>query len=342
MPAAQSRAGGSVGSIPGVGTSAGVGAWGGTFKSLLSGAPHANITKVKVATPERGEFGTPNAPPVMGMPQKGDYGLDANDALHARQEMGRARGEATTAQKGFLNPTGTSAFKNLMGLANERTAAQEGEVARGAKDASSRRGYSAGFEDSARGAQADRMAALATTGFEGAEMVRKTEGEHYGQAMDAFSKLNASYTDAQATGNTAYARDLTQTRIADAQNRLSTMDLNQRQQLAYGDSLNQARQLQAQLDEQFNKDLIDNNRYIQGQQQIAAQLAAQMAALGERAREFDVGAKQFEEGRSDAELERARLRRERGVNPTSGEHYGSANPVGRIGGAPGHTFGGLV
>lgn len=262
-----------------------------------SGAPNAPIKPPKVQTPNRADFGGPAATPTIGMPNRGDYGLGAADVTRAQTGLNQAAGEASSAATGFRDPTHTGAFQNLMGLAGEQTAAQASEVSRHAKDASSRRGYSGGFEDTARGAQSDRMSALASAGFAGAESVRAQEGEQYGRAIGAFTALQDSYNQAMVTGNTEFARDLTQTRIEQAHTALGTMDLNQRQQLAYADSLNQARQLQAQLDEAYNHDLIDNRRYIQEQGQVAAQLQAQLAALTEHQREFDISA-----GQSDREL----------------------------------------
>jgi len=191
------------------------------------------------------------------------------------------------------------AFKSLMSLANERTGAQESEIGRHAADAAQRRGYAGGFEDSAASAQADRMSALATAGFEGAAQVRQEESDHYGKAIGAFAQLQDSYNQAKSAGDIAYARDLTQTHISQAEANLHALDLNSQQGLAYAGAVNDAKRLQAQLDADFNKDLIDNNRYIQGQQQIAAQLMlqresiaaqerAQDKTLAARKREFDI------------------------------------------------------
>lgn len=256
--------------------------------------------------PSRGDFGTPGATPTIERPNRGDYGLGERDTALARKGVVQSAAEARKAAFGFRNPTETGAFKRLMGLANETTAAQAGERSRQAKDAAQRRGYAGGFEDTERQSQADQMTALATAGFAGAEAVQEQFGEQYGRAIGAFASLQEGYNNAMVTGNTTYAKDLTETRIQQVQAQLGTMQLNQQQQIEYGRALNEARQAQAALDEQFNKDQIDNHRYIQANQQIAAQLAASMAALNQRSHEFDVTSafekQKFEEGRREFDL----------------------------------------
>lgn len=277
----------------------GSGSGSGTFRALSggSGAPNASIRRATVAAPNRGDFGSPGATPAIGLPNRGDYGTVDRTGLD--ETAGAARG----ALEGFNDPTGTGSFKRLMGLAGEQTAAAAGEQSRHAADAAQRRGYGGGFEDTAREASADRMSALATAGFQGAQQVQQEEGAQYGRAIGAFTALQDSYNQAMTTQNVSFARDLTTTRIQQASNAISTMDLNQRQQLAYADAVNTAKQLQASLDEQFNKDLIDNNRYIQGNQQIAAQLQASQAALQQRSHEFDVSTRQGDEALAERQRE---------------------------------------
>lgn len=253
---------------PGVSTSVGT-----NFKSLVSGKPNAPIKKATVAMPNRGDFGGPVTAPTIEGPTRASYGKPDMGGLLATRKA------AEDAKFGFQNPTGTSAFKNLMSLANERTGAQESEIARGASDASQRRGYAGGFEDSAASAQADRMSALAQTGFAGAAQIRAEEGDMYGKAIGAFTQLQDSYNQAKSAGDISYASDLTKTHIAQAEAGLHALDLNSQQGLAYADAVNQAKRQQAQLDSDFNKDLIDNNRYIEAQRQLAAQLMMQREAL---------------------------------------------------------------
>lgn len=271
----------------------------GVFRSLSGGspAPRASIRRATVVGPNRGDFGSPGTTPVIGLPNRGDYGTVDRGGIDATSAA------ANKALKGFNDPTGTGAFKNLMGLAGEQTAAAAGEERRHAADAGQRRGYSGGFEDTARAASQDRMSALASAGFAGAQQVQQEEGAQYGRAIGAFTALQDSYNQAMTTQNVSFARDLTTTRIQQASNSLATMDLNQRQQLAYADAVNTAKQLQATLDEQFNKDQIDNNRYIQANQQIAAQLQASMAALSQRSHEFDVTSRQSDEAMKERQRE---------------------------------------
>lgn len=265
---------------------------GSVFRQLQGKAPNANISPVQVERPDRADYGTPGAAPTITDPNKGDYGLDPADKLANQRALTSAGGIANKAQWGFNNPTKTGAFANLMNLAGETTGAAQQAAALHAKDAAQRRGYAGGFEDTARQSSIDKMNALAMAGGTAAESIRKDEGDMYGKAIGAFTALQSSYNEAQASGNTAFAHDLTSTHIQNAENQLKNMDLNQQQQAHYGDALNQAKQLQAQLNEQFNKDKIDNNRFIQGNAQIAAQLAATMATLAEHRREFDIGTQQ--------------------------------------------------
>jgi hypothetical protein len=172
------------------------------------------------------------------------------------------------------------------------------------------------------------MNALATAGFAGADQIRQEEGAQYGRAIGAFTALQDSYNQAEASGNTAFAHDLTSTHIENAANQLKTMDLNQQQQAHYGDALQQARQLQAQLNEQFNKDKIDNSRFIQGNAQIAAQLQATMATLEEKAREFNISSGQDQQKLNEQQ-------REFNQNEL-------ANPNTALRALPGRTFGGMM
>lgn len=274
---------------------------GSVFRSL---APGANITPPNVQMPNRGDFGVPGAAPAIAPPNRGDYGLNPADQARSLDAIKQTGAAARTALGEYNNPTGSAAFKNIMNYAEETTGAQESEAARHAADVAQRRGYAGGYEDDARATRASKMEALASAGFAGADQVRQEAGAQYGRAIGAYSQVLDSYNQAQATGNTAFAHDLTTTHIAQAEDALKTLSLNQDQQLAYAKSLQDAKDLQAQLLEQYNKDKIDNARFIQGNAQIAAQLFGELASLREKAREFDVGANQFEETRADAKENR--------------------------------------
>jgi len=294
------------------------------FGSLTrGGSAGANIQRPTVAAPNRSEFGTPGAAPVIQGPNRSDYGLSPTDQAATQAGIATTAATAEEARKGFNDPTSTGAFKNIMGLAQEQTGEAAQEAQRHASDVAQRRGYAGGFEDTARATGQQRMQALAQAGFAGAQAVQEQEGAQYGRAVGAFVQLQDSYNQAQVTGNTSYAHDLTNTHIANAENALKTMELYQNQLLAFASSIQQAKQLQAQLNEQFNKDLIDNNRFISMNKEIAASLAATMMGLQEKGREFDVGAKQFEETRSDRELANQRALRAAGKDVYGGPIQGS-------------------
>lgn len=286
---------------PGMGSAAGskLGI-GSTFKTLFSGAPNAPIKQAKVVLPSRSDYGAPTAAPTIADPSRSSYGTP--DATGLKD----TRGTAMKAQFGFNNPRGTGAFKSLMGLAEAQTSQQVSEQGRHASDAAQRRGYSGGFEDSARQSQQDRMSGLASAGFAGADQVRQSEGEEYGRAIGAFTQLQSSYNEAKSAGDISFAKDLTATHLANAENTLKTAGLNMDQQQAFASGLNEAKMLQAKLDQDYNNSLIDNNRFIEGQQQISAQLLAQQMALQEKQREFDSDSafknKQFDESQRQFDL----------------------------------------
>lgn len=288
---------------PNVGGSINTGIRGGlgtSFKSLFSGAPNAPIQRATVGLPNRGDFGSPISAPTITPVDRAAFGEPSKAGLNV------TAGAAARAQAGFRDPMKTQAFKNIMGLAGEQTGRQEAERSRHASDAAQRRGYAGGFEDEGREAEMDRMSALATSGFAGAEAVRQQEGEMYGKAIGAFTQLQTAYNQAKGAGDIAYAQALTEAHFKNAENVLKTAGLNMEQQLAYAGSLNEAKMLQAKLDQDFNNSLIDNNRYIQAQQQIAAQLLAQQMALEQRNKEFEFESKfkekQFDEGQRQFDL----------------------------------------
>lgn len=291
-------------------------------------APNANITPAKVGLPSPGDFGAPVTAPTIADPNRANYGLDPTEKQAALRGIEGAGAAATAAEFGFNSPTKTAAFSNLMNLAQEQTGAQAQEQQRQAADAAQRRGYGGGFEDTARSAAIDRMNALAQAGFAGADQIRQEEGAQYGRAIGAFTALQDSFNTAEAAGNTAFAHDLLSAHIDNADNQLKAMDLNVQERAHYGDALNQAKELQAQLDEQFNKDKIDNARYVQGQAAIAAQLQATMLTLGEKAREFNVSSGQEQEKISEQQRE---------FNQSQ-----LANPNTALRALPGQTFGGML
>lgn len=283
------------GGIPGAGGGgiasggAGGGGFGGTdFKSLLgtnfskmfSGAPNAPIKPPVVKMPSPGDFGTPVSFENVPMPSRSDFGTPSQEGIV------EAASEARQALQGFNNPRGTQAFSNLMGLASEVTARQAGEARRRAADAAQRSGYSASRANVTRQSERDRMLALAETGFQGAATIREQQGAVYATAKAAFAELQSAYQQAKAAGDIAYANAVTATHFKNAEMALGAAGLNIQQKLAFGNALNDARKTQAQLDQAYNNSLIDNNRYISAQQQIAAQLLATQMALAQKSWQF--------------------------------------------------------
>lgn len=277
----------------------GSGKVGSSFKSIY-GKPNAPIKRPVVAGPNKGDFGTEVQAPTISGPNRKDFGTVDRAGLDA------AAIASANALKGFNNPRGTAAFKDLMGLADVQTSRQAGERQRGAREASQRSGSRVGYEDEAREAERDKMKALAETGFEGAANIRESQLGLYNASEGAFTQLQTSYNQAKQAGDTAFANALTETNFKNAESQLQAAGLNMEQKLAYGNALNEARKLQAQLDQAFNGSLIDNNKYIEGQQQIAAQLLAQQQALEQHKKEFDFESrfkeKQFSEQQREFDL----------------------------------------
>lgn len=271
-----------------------------SFTNIVSGKPNAPIKKPTVTLPSKGDFGPSVGAPTIAGPDRDAFGrVDKNGIKEAASA-------AHNALAGFNDPRSTKAFQNLMGLANEQTARQEGERRRGAAEAVQRSGSKVGYEDEARQADRDRMLGLAEAGFEGAASIREQEAGVYATAEGAFTQLQTSYNQAKSNGDIAFANALTETHFKNAEAQLQAAGLNMEQSIAYGNALNESRGLQAQLDQAFNNSLIDNNRYIEGQKQIAAQLLAQQQALEQHKKEFEFESKfkekQFAEQQREFDL----------------------------------------
>lgn len=256
-----------------------------SFTNIVSGKPNAPIKRPIVERPSMGDFGAPVQAPTIQGPNRKDFGTVDPAGIK------KAAFDANRALKGFNDPRSTKAFQDLMGLASERTAAGVANRRKDAALATQRSGSKVGYEDEARQAERDRMSALATAGFEGAASIREQQAGVYQAAEGAFAQLQTSYNAAKQAGDTAFANALTETNFKNAEAQLQAAGLNMEQKLAYGNALNEARKLQAQLDQQFNNSLIDNNKYIEGQQQIAAQLLAQQQALEQHKKEFEFESK---------------------------------------------------
>lgn len=274
---------GKVGGVTQVGT---------TFNKIVSGKPNAPIQHPVVSMPNRPDYGAPTGTPTIGAPDRGDYGKPSRAGI---PEAAKAAHDALGMVK---NPTGSEYFKSLMGQADATLSQAESSANFEAKDAAQKSGF--GNADSARMAQQDKMSALAMSEFAGGKAAAEFGADVYGKAESAFVGLQTSFNQAKQAGDTAYAQDLAKTHLANAENFLNTAQLNMNQQLAFAHDLNEAKGLQAKLDQDFNNSLIDNNRYIEQSQQIAAQLAMQQAALKQHAYEFDVGVKQHKEDQAFA------------------------------------------
>jgi hypothetical protein len=145
----------------------------------------------------------------------------------------------------------------------------------------------------------------------------------------------SAYNSAMTASNVGFA-----TTKADQAKAQATIDLGfskmiQDKNLTFMDATNAAKMLQAQLDQAYNGSLIDNAKYAQMSQSLAAQLAFEQARLKEQGRQFDITHADSQRSVDLALEEAAKLRNERGVDPTTGKRYGQANP--KLGTGSGET-----
>jgi hypothetical protein len=158
------------------------------------------------------------------------------------------RGQALQFLGEYNNPTGSKAYGDIMGLASERSAINSAEEQRLAREASQRRGYGGG--SAGRRAASDRAVALALAGGEAATGIREQAGGMYKTATEGYAGLVGGYNQQMSQRN-----------------------------LAYAGALNEAKQLQAQLDSAFNNQLIDAAKYEQMSASVQAQLDFQREKL---------------------------------------------------------------
>jgi hypothetical protein len=316
-------------SVSTVGRGPGNSVLGTSFNQVLKNAPNAPIKPPKVTMPNAAGYGpNPERPLIPGVTRK-DFGMPDRTGIDA------AAKEAAAAVRGFNDPTSTGAFKAAMGLAAEKGASAVSEYQRTGRDAASRAGYTGGFNVGAKKADAERFKALSEAGFAGVASVRADEANMYGHASSALSSLMSSYNSAITASNVGFAT----TKAAQAQAQ-ATIDLGfsklvQDKNLSFMDATNAANMLQAQLDQAYNGSLIDNARYSQMTQSLQAQLAMEQARLKEQGRQFDITRADSQQNTNLQLEEAAKLRRERGVDPNTGQRFGQSHTQT---GRPGSVF----
>lgn len=305
---------------------------GSTFTQVTRGSG-VTPRPVTVTGPNRNDFGDPGPRPVIGKPTRGDYGdprknpgygafLGANKAAH-------------DSAAGFNDPIGTAAFHDLMNLESEQGAAVEGEVARSARDAASRSGYSGGFGARSRQAQQDQFQALAEGGMAASSAIRGEQLDKYKTDSTNAAGLAQSLNETTAAGDRAFAGDLAAAARGQGELDLGFGKLIQDRNLSFAEAQQEANRLQAQLDSAFQNQLIDAGRYNQISSSVQAQLDRQKAVDAEDKRRFDL-TRSDQQGRDKAlQAELAKQRRTQGIDPTSGQRFG-ANRYN-----PGSTFAGM-
>ncbi len=294
------------------------------FKSGITS--NVKIERPIVGLPSRGDFGDPGPRPTLTGPNRGDYGTGSREGL---AQFGH---DTKLAAKEFNDPTKSGAFTNLMRLANENTADQVSEVNRRLRDAASRRGYAAGFESDARAASRDKMKAIAEAGFSAADRIRDQAAEQYANASGAYAKLLGDYNASSTQRDLAFAGDVQRGKEAQLSADVGYGGLLNERNIAFANATASAKQKQAELDSAYNNQLIDKARYDQMSNSLAIQLESERNRLLEQRYEFDETTKLKKTQMGREEMELARLRRERGVDPRTGRKYGPAYSGGGFGG----------
>lgn len=305
-------------SVSSVGRNPGASVVGTSFNSVFSNkAPGAPIKPAKVTMPAY-PGGDPTRPVLPGVDRK-DFGSPD------RTGIDEAAKEAAAAAQGFNDPTSTGAFKAAMGLAAEKGASAVQDIARQGRDAASRAGYTGGFNVHAKQADAERFKAISEAGFAGVASVRDQEAQMYGHASSALASLMSAYNAAMTASNVAYGTTKAGQAQAQATIDLGFTKMVQDKNLSFMDATNAANMLQAQLDQAYNNSMIDNARYTQMTQSLQAQLAMEQARLKEQGRQFDITRADAQRNTALQLEEAAKLRRERGVDPNTGQHYGQSH-----------------
>lgn len=303
-------------------TSGGSFGLGSNFSSILSNKNNVVPKPVTVKGPSRGDFGDPGPRPTIATPTRGSYGGGDSLAVNA---FGSARKGMHDSAHGFNDPTGTAAFKNLMNLESEQGAAVEGEVNRSARDATSRAGYSGGFGARSRQASQDRFQSIAQGGMAAAAQVRGEELDKYKSDSANATSLANGINEQTGASNRAFGNDLAAAQRGQGELDLGFGKLVQERNLSFAEAQQEANRLQAQLDSAFQSQLIDAGRYNQISASLAAQLAQSQAQMKEEGRRFDLSRGDQLKRDQAAQVELDRQRRERGVDPNSGSHYGGFN-----------------
>lgn len=143
------------------------------------------------------EFGNAGAAGEGASYLKGEYEA-GKKGLRAQQA------NLNAARRGIQNPTGTTGFKNVMRLTNERLGNAAENDRRLAAEAAARRGYVGGYSGERN--DRDRLEALATAGYEAAGAEREAqqklfggEADLYGTMLAGQSPLLSGYTDLTRT-----------------------------------------------------------------------------------------------------------------------------------------------
>lgn len=290
------------------------------YSSLFRSGITANvkIERPLVGMPSRGDYGDPGPRPTITGPNRGDYGTASREGLPQFAH------DTKLAAREFNDPTKSTNFTNLMRLANEQTGDQVSEVNRHLRDAASRRGYAAGYESDARAASRDRMKAIAESGFAAADRIRDQAASQYANASGAYAKLLGDVNASNTQRDLQFSHDVQSGKEAQLSADVGYGGLINERNIAFANATASAKQKQAELDSAFNNQLIDKARYDQMTNSLAIQLESERNRLLEQRYEFDetTKLKKTQMGREEAEL--ARLRRERGVDPTTGRKYGPA------------------
>jgi len=161
-------------------------------------------------------LGIPNFQDIMdkmggGSREFGNSGLATEGAAFAKDELGNwkknlgsDRASINKLRAGISDPTKTAGFKNTMRLNNERLGAATEDARQADAEATSRRGYSGGYNPAST--ERSRLEAIAMAGYSGVNDERKALQDQFGNEAGVYGSDVAGY----GHGLSAYT-DLTKT-----------------------------------------------------------------------------------------------------------------------------------
>lgn len=152
-------------------------------------------------------------PPQVQMPNQADYTVPnpgQYDTAGFQADMNK--------YKGWIDdPRSSSGFRDIMGLASDRTARAVDQGRAAAQQNAARRGFVGGYSNVGDTLAREGMKDVAGAGFDAANQIRQQAGSLYGTASTNYAGMLKSFNDAQQQRNASYFDALTRAREEQAQ-----------------------------------------------------------------------------------------------------------------------------